>query len=52
MYILLRNAMKIGEKQRTMLAQTQYSMMSASLRSMCVCVWSRASEFCTGHFTP
>ena len=32
--------MKIGEKQRTMLAQTQYSVLSASLRSLCVCVMS------------
>ena len=34
--------MKIGEKQRTMLAQTQYSMLSASLRlgGVCVCVMS------------
>ena len=40
MYILIRNAMKMGEKQRTMmLAQTQYSVLSASLRS-CVCVMS------------
>ena len=54
MYILIWNAMKIGEKQRTMLAQTQYSVLSASLRSVCVCVcvWCQASEFCTGHFTP
>ena len=35
MNILIRNVMKIDEKQRTMLAQTQYSMLSASLR-MCV----------------
>ena len=38
MYILIRNAMKIGEKQRTMLAQTQYSVLSASLCSVGVCV--------------
>ena len=50
MYILIQNAMKIGEKQRTMLAQTRYSVLSASLRSMCVLC--RASEFCTGHVTP
>ena len=37
MYILIQNAMKIGEKQRTMLAQTQYSVLSASLCSVCVC---------------
>ena len=47
--------MKIGEKQRTMLAQTQYSVLSASLRSVsgcvcvCVCVWCQASGSCTGH---
>ena len=29
--------MKIGEKQRTMLAQTQYSVLSATLH-VCVCV--------------
>ena len=31
MYILIRNVMKIGKKQLTMLAQTQYSMLSATL---------------------
>ena len=35
MHILIWNVMKIGEKQRTMLAQTQYSVLSATL---CVCV--------------
>ena len=36
--------MKIGEKQRTMLAQ--YSVLSAML-CVCVCVWCQTSEFCT-----
>ena len=35
MYILIRNVMKFGEKQLTMLAQTQYSVLSATFR---VCV--------------
>ena len=35
---VIRNAMKIGKKQRTMLAQTQYSVLSASLCSVGVCV--------------
>ena len=35
--------MKIGEKQRTMLAQTWYSVLSSTLRvwgCVCVCVMS------------
>ena len=36
-YTLIRNVMKVGEKQRTMLAQTWYSVLSAKLR-VCVCV--------------
>ena len=36
MYILIRNVMKTGKKQRTMLAQTRYSVLSAG----CVCVMS------------
>ena len=35
MYILIRNVMKFGKKQLTMLAQTQYSVLSVTLR---VCV--------------
>ena len=38
LHILIRNVMKFGEKQLTMLAQTQYSVLSATLR-VCVCVW-------------
>ena len=49
MCILIQNVMKIGEKQRSMLAQTQYSLLSAMLR-VYVCVVS-GSEFCTAHFT-
>ena len=49
MYILIRNVMKFGKKQLTMLAKTQYSVLSATL---CVCVNDvKTSEFCTGHFT-
>ena len=42
MYIIILNVMKIGEKQRTMLAR--YSMLSATLR---VC----ASDVRPHHFT-
>ena len=34
MYILIQNAMKIGEKQRTMLTQTRYSVFTLRV---CVC---------------
>ena len=37
MYILIRNVMKTGEKQRTMLAQTRYSVLSAGCVCVCVC---------------
>ena len=36
LHILIRNVMKFGEKQLTMLSQTQYNVLSATLR---VCVW-------------
>ena len=41
MHILIWNVMKIGKKQRTMLAQTQYSVLSATFCvwvGVCVCV--------------
>ena len=49
MYIVIRNVMKFGEKQLTILAQTQYSVLLATLRVCMINV--RLPEFCTGHFT-
>ena len=49
-YILIRNVMKFGVKQLTMLAQTQYSMLSATLR-VCVNDVSLPNFAPVGHFT-
>ena len=43
MYILIRNVMKFRENHHTMLAQTQYSMLAATLR-VWVCVWGGVCE--------